>query len=76
MNIESLTSNVSRLLFLVAVLFSGLAVAEKVANLNGQTLSFMEYEAGRLLEFAAIMLLFVVTLTLRRILKVLMEEDA
>ena len=69
MKIETWISTFSRIMFVVAMLFFGLAVFEKLANLNGQTITFITYEPGRLLEFSAIMLLFVVTVTLRRIRK-------
>ncbi|MBU0740848.1 hypothetical protein KKA85_04240 [bacterium] len=69
MRIETWMSVFSRMMFIVAMLFFFLAVFEKIANLNGQTLSFINYEPGRLLEFSAIMLLFVITVTLRRIRK-------
>ncbi|MBC8423027.1 hypothetical protein H8E07_02790 [bacterium] len=74
MKIETWMSTFSRIMFVVAMLFFALAVVEKLANLNGQTLSFLTYEPGRLLEFSAIMLLFVVTVTLRRIRKELHER--
>ncbi len=69
MRIETWMSVFSRIMFIAAVVCFFLAVFEKLANLNGQTLSFINYEPGRLLEFAAIMLLFVITVTLRRIRK-------
>jgi len=69
MRFETLLSAFSRTLFVVALLVFVMALVEKVANMNGQTLAFMDYSPGRLLEFAAILLLFVVTVTLRRIRK-------
>ena len=74
MRIETWMSIVSRMVFIAAMVFFVMAVLEKIANLNGQTLIFINYEPGRLLEFAAIMLLFVITVTLRRIRKELSER--
>lgn len=54
----------ARVLFAIAVLFAGLAVLQKAANLVGYVL-LVEYTPSRLLEFAVIALLFVITLLLR-----------
>lgn len=67
MSVDKLTSSFSRVLFVVAVGLFFLAIAEKIANMNRQTLSFMDYDPGRLLEMAGILLLFVIAVTLRRI---------
>lgn len=75
MNIESWMSTFSRIMFAVALVFFALAVLEKLANLNGQTITFITYEPGRLLEFAGIMLLFVITVTMRRIRKELSGQN-
>ena len=75
MSVETWLSFFSRLMFVVALLLFALAVVEKIANLNGQTLSFIQYEPGRLLEFSGIILLFVITVTLRRIRKSLGKGD-
>ena len=69
MRIESWMSAFSRVMFVVALLCFVTAVMEKIANLNNQTLIFVTHEPGRLLEFSAILLLFVITVTLRRIRK-------
>ncbi len=69
MRFETFLSAFSRTLFVVALLLFVLAAFEKAANLNGQTLAFLDYTPGRLLEFAGIMLLFVIAVTLRRIRK-------
>jgi hypothetical protein len=46
---------------------AGLATLEKLANLSGHTVLRTTYEPWRLLEFAAIALLFVFALQLREI---------
>ncbi len=63
---NKLNSLVCRVLFVVAFIFAGLAVLEKVANFAGYTV-VRGYAPGRLLEFAAIILLFVIALLLREI---------
>jgi hypothetical protein len=58
----------SRALFLAAFVLAGLAVWEKLANHFGRTLVFLSgYVPSRLLELAAVALLFVIALQLREI---------
>jgi hypothetical protein len=64
---KTLTSLICRVLFLVAFVLAGLAVAEKLASLGGYTILRASIGAGRLLEVAAITLLFVIALLLREI---------
>ncbi len=64
---EAWMSAFSRVMFALALLLFFLAGIEKLANLNGRTIAFVGYAPGRLLEFSGIMLLFVITVTLRRI---------
>jgi len=56
-----------RIFFLGALILAGLAAAEKILNFFGYTLLRNLYTPGRLLEFAGIVLLFVVVLQLREI---------
>ncbi len=65
MNVDRLSSWVSRLFFLGAFVLLGLAVLEKVANVFGYTLHMPE--PNRLLGFAGILLVFVMTLLLREV---------
>jgi hypothetical protein len=66
MNLEKLMSMMSRLFFLAAFVLLGLGLTEGVANATGYTIiQPFEYRAGRLLEFAAILLFFVITMQLR-----------
>ena len=58
---------ISRLLFLIAAAMFVVAVCEWVLQWFGYTFTWMHYEPGRLLEFAAIMAIFVITLLLRQI---------
>jgi len=67
MKLESLANIFNRLFFLGAFALFVVAVLEKVANPNGYTSIGQAYAPGRLFEFAAVMLLFVITLLLRDI---------
>ena len=67
MNLASLESLFNRAFFLGAFLLLVVAVAEKAANVGGYTIIGQAYAPGRLVEFAAILLLFVITLLLREI---------
>ena len=67
MNLESLASIFNRLFFVGAFALFAIAMLEKVANVAGYTIIGESYSPGRLFEFAAIMLLFVITLLLRNI---------
>lgn len=58
---------IRRIFFLGAFILAGLAVAEKVLNLIGYTFLSDFYSPWRLLEFAAISLLFIMVLQLREI---------
>ena len=69
---KQFTSVVSRVLFIGSFVLAGLAVWEKLANIFGYTV-LRSYTAGRLLEFAAIALCFVIALQLREI-KVSLKE--
>lgn len=67
MSIDSLSSLVSRLFFILAFVLLGLAVVERIVNYFGYTISGRAYPGGRLLEFAAIFMVFVIALLLRQI---------
>jgi len=66
MNLEKLMSMSSRLFFLGAFVLLGLAVIERVANATGYTILQL-YRGGRLLEFAVVLLVFVIAIQLREI---------
>ena len=68
MNLEKLISIGSRVLFSLSVILLVTAVAERFANLIGYTiLRQTPYTPWRLLEFAAIFLIFVIAILLRQI---------
>jgi len=63
---ETFLSWISRLFFVGAFVLVGLAILERGANVVGYTFS-PTYQSGRLLEFAAVMLVFVIAIKLREI---------
>ena len=63
---ERFSSIVSRVLFIAAFILAGIAVLEKFANLLGYTVISVYYP-WRLLEFAVVVLLFVIGRQLREI---------
>lgn len=73
---QQLTSIVCRVLFVVAFLLGCLAVWEKLARLFGYTILGRYYEPWRLLEFSAVILLFVIALQLREIKMSLPERGS
>ena len=64
---KELSYYLRRILFLGAFVVAGLAVVEKTFNFIGYSVVGAQYNPGRLLEFSAISLLFVVVLQLREI---------
>jgi ABC-type proline/glycine betaine transport system permease subunit len=56
-----------RIFFIVAFGLLAIAVSEVLANYFGYTIMRGTYNAGRLLEFATVFLVFVVALLLRQI---------
>ena len=71
---KTLISLVCRVFFVVAFVFAGLAFWEKLANVTGYTLLRGAYTPWRLLELAAVALLFVVALQLREIKTALRDK--
>ena len=67
MDLDRLISLIARGSTAVAALLVTLAVAEWVANFFQYTILRGTYAPGRLLEFAAIVLLFVITVMLRQV---------
>lgn len=64
MSLEKLVSLVSRLFFLGAFALLALALIERIANASGYTILQL-YTGGRLLEFAVVLLVFVIAVQLR-----------
>jgi preprotein translocase subunit SecY len=70
MSLEKLVSLVSRLFFLGAFVLLALALIERIANAFGYTL-LQQFSGGRLLEFAVVLLVFVIAAQLREMKEVL-----
>jgi hypothetical protein len=56
---------IARVLFIVAFVLAGAAILEKAANMGGYTLLRSTYQPSRLLELAAVVMLFVIAVLLR-----------
>jgi len=67
MRFEKMTSMISRAFFVLAFALLGLAVIERLANFFEYTILGRMYTAGRLLEFSAVLLLFVLALQFREV---------
>jgi hypothetical protein len=67
MNVNKLTSIVSRIVVIGAVVLIGLGAIEYVARLFGYTVLRNTYSTGRLIELAAALLVIVIALLLRQI---------
>jgi len=66
MGLDKLISMTSRLFFFGALVLFGLALIERVANAAGYTILQL-YRGGRLLEFAVVLLVFVIAMELREL---------
>jgi hypothetical protein len=72
---EKLVSMVSRIFFLGAFVLFVLALIEKIANAIGYTVLRL-YRGGRVLEFAVVLLVFVIALQLKEIKDELQGQKA
>jgi hypothetical protein len=66
MSFDKLLAAASRLFYLSAFVLLALAVLEKIANWSGYTILKL-YRGGRLLDFAGVLLLFVMAAQLKQI---------
>jgi hypothetical protein len=71
---DTLSSWVSRLFFLGGFLLLGLALIERIANGTGYTI--LQHRGARLLEFAVVLLVFVIAVELRQIREELRRRRA
>lgn len=71
---DSQYSLISRLLFSVAGILFVVAVWDWIIGWFGYRLSWVAYEPGRLFEFAAILVIFVIALLLRQIRDALRQK--
>ena len=74
MSLEKFFSLTSRVFFAGAFLLCALAVIERIANSNGYTV-LQGYRGGRILEFAAILVIFVIALQLREMKELLKRNS-
>lgn len=65
--IEKLMSFASRLFFAVALILLIIATLDWLLRLFGWTFSWLSYQPGRMFEFSAILMIFVMVLLLRQI---------
>ncbi len=65
--IDKLLHYVYRGLFGISLALLALAILDRVLHSLGWTLSFIDYDPGRLLEISAILTVFVMALLLRQI---------
>lgn len=64
---ETMSSWVVRVFFVISFLLLAVAIAEAGARTMGYTILRLTYSPGRLLEYASILLVFVVAILLRQI---------
>ncbi len=67
MNLNKLLSGVSRLFFWGALALVVIVIAERLSNLFGYTVLRGVFTTGRMLEFAAVLLIFVIATTLQQL---------
>jgi hypothetical protein len=65
--VDKLTSFCQRLFFVVASILVVLAGLDWIIGIFGWTFSWLPYQPGRLFEFAAILVIFVIAILLRQI---------
>jgi len=66
-NLYNWNSVICRVFFLAAFLLLAVAIVDRFLNFFGYTILSSGYSSGRMLEFAAIMLVVVIALLLRQI---------
>jgi len=65
--LNKLTSIFSRIFFAVASLLLLIAIIDWILRIFGWTFTWLQYKPGRLLEFAAYIMIFAIVLLLRQI---------
>jgi uncharacterized metal-binding protein len=76
MGSDKLMSTISRVLFLASFVLLAIAILERLVNFFGYTVLGTSYTPGRMLEFSAIMLLFVIAILIRQTREELRRRDA
>jgi len=64
---DKFSSFLSRLFFIAASVLFIIAICDWILNIFGYKFSWLPYQPGRLLEFSAILIIFVIALLLRQI---------
>ena len=72
--IDKITHYFSRIFFFVALGLLGIAILDWLLRFFGYTLSWINYQPGRLMEFAGILVLFVIVLILRQIRELMKKK--
>lgn len=67
MNADSLSSLVARVFTIVSFLLLALAVLEGLSNMSGYTLVRGEFAPHQILQYAVVLLMFVVAVVLRQV---------
>lgn len=65
--IDKLTSVLSRIFFVLAFVIFLIAITDGIMRMFGWTFAWVEYSPGRMFEFSAMLMIFVVVLLLRQI---------
>jgi hypothetical protein len=73
--IDKLTSILSRIFMGAAFIILLIAILNKILIAFGWILTWPDYEAGRLFEFSAMLMIFVIVLLLRQIRERLGKRD-
>ncbi len=74
MNLEKMMSLGARIFFALSFICLFTAVLERLANLVGYSILYPYYIPWRLLEFAAVFLLFAIAIVLRQIREELKQQ--
>lgn len=74
MNLDRWNSTISRVFFFAAFLLLVIALVDRFINFFGYTILTGGYTSGRMLEFAALMLIVVIAVQLRQIREGLKSE--
>ena len=73
---DTLTSLLSRVFFVLAFVLLGISILEGLVNIGGYTILRGTYTAGRLLELAALLLVFVLAVVLRQVRDEMRKRNA
>jgi len=72
--IDKASSVICRLFFIVALLLLILSLWDRFIRLFGWSISLLPYDPGRVFEFSAMLMVFVIALVLRQIRELLKSK--